>query len=293
MSHNYLIAINKPMSWTSSDVVIKSRNILSAALNEKIKIGHMGTLDPIASGVLLLGINKATRLFDYLLSKDKEYIGDVTFGTSTDTLDSTGNITSTSSLPNIDELKKIIPSFLGEIEQIPPKYSALKINGKKAYDLAREGKDFEIASRKVNIYDIQLLDYKSTIDGVSEAKIKVNCSSGTYIRTLFSDIAKKLNVDGHMSALTRTKLANVSLDTTITIEELIKAPLDHFINPLDVIKNLMDVYEMTDSEYVDIKNGKTIKIDKEVNILALKYKGELKFIAKYKFGLYKAVTNLE
>ena len=144
MSNNLLIAINKEQNWTSSDVVIKVRNVLSKYFNEKVKIGHMGTLDPIATGVLLLGVNKATRLFDYLLSKDKTYIGTLTFGTSTDTLDSTGNIVSSSDLPTKDEVESTIKKFIGTITQIPPKYSAIKINGKKAYDLAREGKDFEI-----------------------------------------------------------------------------------------------------------------------------------------------------
>ena len=131
MSYNYLIAINKPINWTSSDVVIKVRNILSKALGEKVKVGHMGTLDPIATGVLLLGVNKATRLFDYLLSKDKEYIGTLTFGTSTDTLDSTGKVEETSELPNLLDLKAKLPQFIGNISQIPPKHSAIKINGQK------------------------------------------------------------------------------------------------------------------------------------------------------------------
>ena len=123
MSNNLLVAINKSSDWTSSDVVIKVRNVLSKYFNEKVKIGHMGTLDPLAQGVLLLGINKATRLFDYLLSKDKEYIGTLTFGTSTDTLDSQGQVLSTSDLPSIDEVEIAITNFIGQIDQVPPKFS--------------------------------------------------------------------------------------------------------------------------------------------------------------------------
>ena len=293
MSNNLLIAINKEANWTSSDVVIKVRNILSKHFNEKVKIGHMGTLDPIATGVLLLGINKATRLFDYLLSKDKEYIGTLTFGTSTDTLDSTGNIVSSSSLPKFDDLKKVINSFVGTITQIPPKYSAIKINGKKAYDLARQGVEFEIKGRSVNIFDITIEKAQLLNGLVQSADLKVKCSSGTYIRTLFSDIAKALNVDGHMSMLNRTKLANISLDIAGTIEEFQKDPEKYFVNPLDVIKNIMNTYELNDEEYVDVARGVGIKLDINDDYLAFTKAGELKFIAKNINGIYKSQTNLE
>ena len=293
MSNNLLIAINKEANWTSSDVVIKVRNILSKHFNETVKIGHMGTLDPIATGVLLLGINKATRLFDYLLSKDKEYIGTLTFGTSTDTLDSTGNIVSSSSLPKLDDLKKVINSFVGTITQIPPKYSAIKINGKKAYDLARQGVEFEIKGRSVNIIDITIENAQLLNGLVQSVDLKVKCSSGTYIRTLFSDIAKALNVDGHMSMLNRTKLANISLDIAGTIEEFQKDPEKYFVNPLDVIKNIMNTYELNDEEYVDVARGVGIKLDINDDYLAFTKAGELKFIAKNINGIYKSQTNLE
>lgn len=293
MSFNYLIAINKPQDWTSSDVVIKVRNILSKALNQKVKIGHMGTLDPLATGVLLLGINKATRLFDYMLEKEKEYIGTLTFGTSTDTLDCQGKVLSTSNLPTLKQIEDTIPLFLGDISQIPPKYSAISINGKKAYDLAREGKDFEIAPRSVKIYNLRLIDYEGDKEAVKSVKLDVECSSGTYIRTLFYDIAQKMNVDGHMSMLNRVKLANVSLDNTTTIDEFVASPLDHFINPLDVLKNLMEVYELNDEEFYDVQRGVGIKLDKEVNTIAMTKNGEIKFIAKKIDGKYKSQTNLE
>ncbi len=293
MSNNLLIAINKEQDWTSSDVVIKARNVLSKYFNEKVKIGHMGTLDPMATGVLLLGVNKATRLFDYLLSKDKTYIGTLTFGTSTDTLDSTGNILSTSSLPKKEDVEKAIKNFVGTITQIPPKYSAIKINGKKAYDLAREGKDFEIKGRQVNIYDIQILDMSLDKDKVKDVKLQVACSSGTYIRTLFFDIAKSINVDGHMSSLNRIKLANIGVDKAITIEDFVNAPERGFINPIDVISSIMDVYELNDKEYYDVARGVGIKLENKAETLAFTKDGELKFIAKNIDGIYKSQANLE
>ncbi len=293
MSNNLLIAINKEQDWTSSDVVIKARNVLSKYFNEKVKIGHMGTLDPMATGVLLLGVNKATRLFDYLLSKDKTYIGTLTFGTSTDTLDSTGNIVSESSLPKKEDVENAIKNFVGTITQIPPKYSAIKINGKKAYDLAREGKDFEIKGRQVNIYDIQILDLSLDKDKVKDVKLQVACSSGTYIRTLFFDIAKSINVDGHMSSLNRIKLANIGIEKAITIEDFVNAPKRGFINPIDVISSIMDVYELNDKEYYDVARGVGIKLDNKADTLAFTKDGELKFIAKNIDGIYKSQANLE
>ena len=293
MSNNLLIAINKEQDWTSSDVVIKARNVLSKYFNEKVKIGHMGTLDPMATGVLLLGVNKATRLFDYLLSKDKTYIGTLTFGTSTDTLDSTGNIVSISSLPKKEDVEKAIKNFVGTITQIPPKYSAIKINGKKAYDLAREGKDFEIKGRQVNIYDIQILDTVLDGENVKSVKLQVACSSGTYIRTLFFDIAKSINVDGHMSSLNRIKLANIGIEKAITIEDFVNAPKRGFINPIDVISSIMDVYELNDKEYYDVARGVGIKLENKADTLAFTKDGELKFIAKNIDGIYKSQANLE
>ena len=293
MSNNVLIAINKPENWTSSDVVIKVRNILSKALNEKVKVGHMGTLDPIAKGVLLLGVNKATRLFDYLLQKDKEYIGTLTFGTSTDTLDSKGEVVSTSLLPNLQDIKDILPKFMGNIKQIPPKYSAIKINGQKAYDLARKGKEVEIAPRDVDIKDIRVVEYKGTESAVESITLDVECSSGTYIRSLFYDIAKAINVDGHMSALNRVRLANITLDNTVTIEQLIQEPLAHFINPIDVLKGIMPGHELAAEEFNQLKVGDKIKIDLDDEYVAMVYDNEVKFIAKNINGEYKSQTNLE
>ena len=293
MSFNYLIAINKETNWTSSDVVIKVRNILSKALGEKVKVGHMGTLDPLATGVLLLGVNKATRLFDYLLLKDKEYIGTLTFGSSTDTLDSMGKVEETSNLPKLIDLKAILPQFKGNITQVPPKYSAIKINGKKAYDLAREGKAVDIQPRQVNILDINLVEYTGTEDAVESVTLDVKCSSGTYIRSLFFDIATKLGVCGHMSMLNRVALANLKLENAITIDELIKNPTSHFISPIEVLKSLMDVYEVNDEEYYDLSRGVGIKLENNNEYLAMAKDNEVKFVAKNIDGVYKSVTNLE
>lgn len=293
MSNNYLIAINKPKNWTSSDVVIKVRNILSKALGEKVKVGHMGTLDPIATGVLLLGVNKATRLFDYFLLKDKTYIGTLTFGTSYDTLDSTGKIVETSSLPEIFHVHSILPQFEGEIYQVPPKYSAIKIDGNKAYDLARAGKDVDIQPRKVNINNITMKSYLVDKGKVTDVELKVECSSGTYIRSLFYDIAKSIGVAGHMSSLNRVKLANIDISNTITIEQLIDNPLGYFIEPATVLSSLMPQHELTAEEFSQLKTGNSIKIDNNSKFVAMIYDNKAQFVAENINGVYKSRTNLE
>ena len=293
-NNNFFIAINKPLNWTSSDVVVKCRNLVSKALNEKVKAGHMGTLDPGATGLLLVGINKANRLFDYLLLKKKTYIGTLTFGKSTDTQDSYGEVISESELPNINAIREHLNDFIGEITQIPPKYSAIKINGQKAYDMARKNKDFTVPERKVTIYNLKENNISLNGDKVESIELVVKCSSGTYIRTLFTDIAKSLNADGYMSKLNRIELASIKLDDSITIEKLSENPLSKKIEMIDVIKNIMPTYELSDLEYKLVAQGNKIKIDnKQDDFIALTYKNELKFIGKNVLGEVKSNTNLE
>ena len=151
MNQSGFVNIIKPTGMTSSDVVLKVKRILGTK-----KVGHLGTLDPAASGVLPIAVGRATKFFDYFLSKDKVYVASVIFGIETDTLDSFGKVLNTqSSEVSLEQINSVLYKFIGEIEQIPPKFSAIKINGKRAYDLARESADFEIKPRKINIYSIK------------------------------------------------------------------------------------------------------------------------------------------
>ena len=208
------VNIIKPTGMTSSDVVLKVKKILKTK-----KVGHLGTLDPAASGVLPIAVGKATKFFDYFLNKDKIYIARVKFGIETDTLDSFGNITNKNN-KNVtsEDIKKVLNKFVGDIEQIPPKYSAVKINGRKAYDLAREDVEFEIKPRKVKIYNLELLnDF-----GNNEFLFKVHCSAGTYIRTLFSDLAKEIETISTTPVIIRTKSGRFTTENSVTLEELEK-----------------------------------------------------------------------
>ena len=212
MLQNGFINIIKPTGMTSSDVVCKAKKILKTK-----KIGHLGTLDPAASGVLPLAFGKATKFFDYFLKKDKEYIADVKFGILTDTLDSFGLITEYNSktLSN-QQIKDVLNEFIGKIRQVPPLYSAIKINGKKACDLARNGKEVELKSREIEIYSIKLLDKLDE----NFFRFKVHCSAGTYIRTLFNDIAMRLGTVATTSVIIRSKSGLFKIENAVTLDEL-------------------------------------------------------------------------
>jgi tRNA pseudouridine55 synthase len=211
-----IIPINKPQGWTSHDVVARMRRILSIK-----RIGHTGTLDPAVTGVLPLCVGRATRLVEYIQDLPKEYEASLTIGYSTDTEDSTGVVTESIDCVelNLEQVKQALHQFVGTIHQVPPMYSALKHNGKRLYELAREGKQVERAPREVAIHKIQLLKYHHG-DNYPEIHIRVSCSKGTYIRTLCVDIGRKLGYPAVMSGLVRTATGGITLDRCFTLEEI-------------------------------------------------------------------------
>ena len=194
-----ILNVYKEKGYTSHDVVAKLRGITGQK-----KIGHTGTLDPDAVGVLPVCLGKATRLCDLLTDKDKTYETVLLLGQSTDTQDISGQILETNETKELNEemVSAAIRSFVGEYEQIPPMYSALKVGGKKLYELAREGKVVERKSRKVKIHEIEILEIQ-----IPRVKMRVSCSKGTYIRTLCHDIGEKLGCGGCMEELTRTRVS--------------------------------------------------------------------------------------
>ena len=208
---NGVINIYKIKGFTSHDVVAKLRGIM-----RQKKIGHTGTLDPDATGVLPVCLGSATKLCDMLTDKEKEYIAKVQLGVTTDTQDMTGTVLSEKEV-NVTESQvcEVIQSFVGYYEQIPPMYSALKVNGKKLYELAREGKEIERKARPVTIHYIEILEMS-----LPQITIKVGCSKGTYIRTLCHDLGEKLGCGAAMAALERTRSGQFSLETAITLAEL-------------------------------------------------------------------------
>lgn len=220
--------------------IIKPQGMSSAyavgAVKRKFNMpcGHMGTLDPMASGVLPVGLGKATRLFDYLLDKKKTYVATFRFGVLTDTLDTTGTVTATcDKIPTSHEILSVLPRFIGEIEQVPPLYSAKCVDGKRGYQLARQGVDFKLTAKKVTILNVELLGQK----GEADFDFKIECKGGTYIRSLARDIGEALSTYGTMSALDRTEAGIFDYSNGVTVEELKNAenPQDYLIAPDEAV----------------------------------------------------------
>ena len=208
---NAIIPIWKPVDWTSFDVVKKIRNQIKPA-----KVGHAGTLDPFAEGVLMLCTGSYTKKVESFMNKEKEYVAQIQLGIETDTLDPTGKVVKTTNLPDlsVDKIKTVLKLFIGDIKQEPPMFSALKVNGQPLYRSARKGINIPRKKRVISIYDIELIDFSKDI-----INIKVICGRGTYIRSLAKDIAGKLNTVGHLIKLKRTRIGEYVKQSCIEIED--------------------------------------------------------------------------
>lgn len=208
---NGIIIVNKEPGFTSFDVVAKLRGIC-----RQRKIGHTGTLDPAATGVLPVCLGSGTKLCDMLTDKEKEYVAELLLGVRTDTQDTTGQILSTQEVTATEQqIREVCAGFVGEYDQIPPMYSALKVNGKKLYELAREGKVIERKARHVCIHELEILEINLPV-----VTMRVSCSKGTYIRTLCEDIGNVLGCGGTMQSLRRTKVGPFTIDQALTLDRI-------------------------------------------------------------------------
>ena len=265
---NGLLVVNKDKDMTSRDVV----NIISRKFNTK-KVGHTGTLDPIASGVLVVAIGKYTKLVDIITSEKKEYIATMKLGELTDTLDTTGIVLDKKDYNfSKDELLKVLESFKTTYLQEVPKYSAVKINGKKLYEYARNNIDIELPKREVTIYDIELLEYNN-----DTIKFRCEVSKGTYIRSLIRDIASKLNTYASMSDLIRTKQGIFSINDSYSLEDINNDKYS-LLTYKDIFMEYKHI-ELNDEEYFKVSNGQKMKFNCNENIILLTYKNE--YIAMY------------
>ena len=242
--------VYKPTGKTSHDVVAVLRRVT------KIKqIGHTGTLDPFAEGVLPICIGKATRLIEYL-NDDKAYIGTIQFGSSTTTYDTEGEIVKTSDkVVTQEDVEDCLKYFRGEIEQLPPIYSAIKVNGKKLYEYAREGQEVKIEPRKVTIFELELVNFDMQ---KQQAEVKIICSKGTYIRSIANDLGEKLGVFGHLIKLVRIKAGEFYVENSIKLEDLntVEVVLSNLIYPTEKL-NFM-IYNLDNEEKIRISNGMAI-----------------------------------
>lgn len=252
-----ILSINKPEGISSQQAVSKVKKILNVK-----KAGHTGTLDPMATGLLLVCINKATRLASYFTDLDKEYKAVMKLGEATDTQDSTGTVTSTSRDINIseDSIKDAMMSFQGTILQHPPMFSALKHKGKSLYKYAREGIEIERKSREVNIYALEILDIN-----LPHVSFSTRCSKGTYIRTLCHDIGSKLGAGAHMTELERTAIGNFNIADSLTFEELQEisrgGPAEKGIYTMDEAMSWLPEFTVDTSHIKGIMHGNPIKLN--------------------------------
>lgn len=255
MSDFGIILINKPVGITSFDVVKRIRKITKIK-----KIGHTGTLDPFASGLLPICIGKATRLAEKLSAKNKEYLVTMKLGIRTDTGDITGKIVEELELPEIklETIKKIIPDILNISKQIPHKFSAVKVNGKRAYELARANREFKLETRPIKIHSFEIVNFS-----LPEITYRTEVSKGTYIRSLSETIAEKLGIIATSITLCRTKIGELKNQDAVELEKLTEENWKISLRSLPEILTDFQKYYLNSEEIVDFKNGRQFKVDFE------------------------------
>ena len=250
---NGILIIDKPQGWTSHDVVAKLRGVC----REK-RIGHAGTLDPIATGVLVVFLGRATRAVELCENDNKEYETELLLGTVTNTQDITGEVLERNQVDISEEsLRNVLARFVGEQDQIPPMYSAVKIGGKKLYELARKGQSVERKPRSITIHELELLSFQQT-----KVRLRVSCSKGTYIRTLCHDIGSALGCGGCMLSLRRTRAGKYSLADCVALEKLIAAgeAVAEYLLPVDSLFAGMPAICLNEEWTARCKNGGKIPV---------------------------------
>lgn len=239
MGVNGILLLDKDEGWTSQDCVSKLRGILGER-----RIGHAGTLDPLATGLLVVLVGRATRAAAFAEAETKEYVAAFRPGLVTDTQDITGNLLRSSAvLPTEEDVRAALPRFTGEIEQIPPMYSAIKVNGQKLYDLARQGREVARKPRMITIFDLALTQNL----GNGQYALRVVCSKGTYIRTLCHDLGQVLGCGGCMAALRRTEASNFRIDEAVTLEDVAREG-EALLRPTDSLFRQYPAYTIPSTE---------------------------------------------
>jgi tRNA pseudouridine55 synthase len=250
-----LVLIDKPTDWTSHDVVAKVRKAVGTK-----KVGHAGTLDPLATGLLVLGIESGTKLLTFLVGADKTYLATMRLGASTISDDSQSETIETASaqalaLVTTERIEQEIANLTGVIQQRPSSVSAIKVDGKRAYDLVREGQEVELKSRQVRIHSFELISSRITPEGFIDLEVMVDCSSGTYIRALARDLGLALGVGGHITVLRRTKVGSFDVSAANSIDQLDKLA---FTALSDAARDLFPTISLSAQQVTDLVHGKRI-----------------------------------
>ncbi|MEN9872650.1 MAG: tRNA pseudouridine(55) synthase TruB, partial [Actinomycetota bacterium] len=245
-----LVLVDKPQGFTSHDVVAKLRKVLGTK-----KIGHAGTLDPMATGLLLLGVDSGTKLLTFLVGADKTYEARIRLGQSTVSDDAEGEVLSSTSALHLNRavIETEIAKLTGRISQVPSAVSAIKVDGKRAYDLVREGKEVELKSREVEITRFELVSEIAIVDEFLEFDVVVDCSSGTYIRALARDLGESLGVGGHLRALRRTRIGEYQIEKASTLDQ---DPV--LLGLTEAAAKIYPIAELTDQQAIDLVHGKRL-----------------------------------
>ena len=277
----------KPIGWSSSDLVIKIRGILRRHTGQKLKVGHLGTLDPLATGVLGVAVGSATKLFDCFLTKRKTYIATCALGKQTDTLDEGGEVVCQAPVPEITDeaLAETLQSFCGEIEQVPPRYSAKSIGGVRAYKLAHKGVEPELKPCHVTIYSCRLLERVSN----EVFRFEVECSGGTYIRSLCRDIGVKLGVPAYMSALTRTQNGVMTIENATTIQAIEQDITQGFFS-LEAFGKSLKTVDFSEDLRKMIENGNKQCTSEPDGLYSVKIGGEFYAVGQVNDGVLHIVA---
>lgn len=262
-----ILNINKPAGWTSRDAVNRVQKLVRPH-----KVGHAGTLDPLATGVLVVCVGKATRLIEYVQQQPKEYQATFLLGQTSPSDDIETEITELAdcTIPTVAEIQAALPAFVGRIEQIPPAYSAVKIQGQRAYALARKGLEVEIKSRTVEIYELSLLSYE-----YPTLELSIRCGSGTYVRSLGRDLAVSLGTGAVMNALVRTSIGSFKIADAISPEEISPELIETSLQPAARAVNHLPSHQLTDSEIAELRYGRPIALTIESDTAAFDAQGNL------------------
>ena len=287
-----ILLVDKPQGITSHDVVARVRRAAGTR-----KVGHAGTLDPLATGLLVLGLNSSTRLLTFLVGLDKTYEATIRLGVSTASDDSEGEVTSTSDASGVADaaVDAGIADLTGPISQVPTTVSAIKVGGRRAYDLAREGVEVELKARDVVVSEFVVLDRRdAVVDGVAvrDLDVRVSCSSGTYVRALARDLGGALGVGGHLTALRRTRVGSFDVADAAVLEGIEVAPA--LLAPSAVASSLFPVWSMTADEAVDLGHGKrpaTGRADTEGPVAAVTPSGDLAGLVSVRGGRAVTIVN--
>ncbi len=276
-----ILLIDKPKGVTSHDVVAMVRRQLGTK-----KVGHAGTLDPLATGLMVVGIDSATKLLSHLFGLDKQYRATIRLGQSTATDDAEGDVLSQADASKItkEQIQIELEKLTGEIDQVPSSVSAIKVEGRRAYDIVRSGESVELTARRVKIYRFQLVSEITHVEKFLEFDVLVDCSTGTYIRALARDMGSSLGVGGHIRELRRTMVGEFRIDDATSPEQLRKP-----MTLLEVATMLFPVVELSDTQAQDIIHGKRIQLE-ETTLLAASYRGSLLAILEPIAKSFRSVT---